>query len=101
MAGVALDGLYSPSPPNPFHDPTIDPPQTSTQGPEPLSEGSARRFSGSLSPEHSCPLLQQGLAVLVLDLQQHVEELVHREAVALQSGRGGDEGTTGQLGIAV
>lgn len=35
-------------------------------------------------PENSWPFLQQGFTILVLDLQQHVKELVHREAVSLQ-----------------
>jgi len=37
----------------------------------------------SFLPENSRPFLQQRFTVLVLDLQQHVKELVHWEAISL------------------
>lgn len=40
----------------------------------------------SFLPENSWPFLEQGFTILVLNLQQHVKELVHGEAVALQQG---------------
>lgn len=45
----------------------------------------------SFLPENSWPFLQQGFTILVLDLQQHVKELVHREAVSLQRGGGREQ----------